>query len=52
MEKWQPEKHVTCILGASGNVGRATVTHLAGVVGQHARILAGSRDPHRLRSSF
>ena len=33
MEKWQPEQHVTCILGASGNVGRTTISHLSAIVG-------------------
>lgn len=52
MDKWQPPTHVTCLLGASGNVGRACLSHLAAVVGRNARILAGSRDPEKLQASF
>lgn len=46
------EKHVTFIFGSSGYVGKATVKYLSKSVGKHARILAGSRDPDKLKGEL
>ena len=46
------KKQVTCILGASGYVGKTTVTHLSKNASRYSRILAGSRDPEKLKQSF
>ena len=46
------EKHVTYLFGTSGYVGKATVKYLSKTVGKHARIMAGSRDPEKLKNEL
>lgn len=43
---------MTCILGASGYVGKTVLTHLSKSASRYARIIAGSRDPDKLKQSF
>ncbi len=40
------------VLGASGYVGKTVVSHLSKTVGKQGRIIAGSRDPEKLKGSF
>ena len=46
------KKRTTCILGASGNIGKLTVKLMSEKYSRFYRILAGSRDPDTLRKAF
>lgn len=43
---------MTCILGASGLVGRATLHHLIAKDYEHLRVVAATRNPENLKEEL